>query len=94
MHKLVAAAALATLFAVSGAIAQTPPASSPSKGTSDAGTTAKTQAKTKSKSTAAKKPRSAASIECSRQADAKGLKGKPRQKFRRSCLKSAKKKAA
>jgi psiF repeat-containing protein len=31
------------------------------------------------------RPRSAASIECSRQADAKGLHGKARKKFRREC---------
>jgi hypothetical protein len=31
-------------------------------------------------------PRSAKSIECSRQADAKGLHGKERRKFRRACL--------
>ena len=31
-------------------------------------------------------PRSARSIECSKQADAKGLHGKERRKFRRQCL--------
>ena len=36
------------------------------------------------------KPRSADSIECSKQADAKGLKGKERKKFRRDCKKEAK----
>lgn len=36
-----------------------------------------------------KKPRTAASIECSRQADTKGLHGKPRKEFRRTCLKQA-----
>ena len=39
------------------------------------------------------KPRSAASLECSKQADEKGLKGKPRKKFRSKCLKDMKKKA-
>lgn len=38
----------------------------------------------------AQKPRSAASIECSKQADAKGLHGKERKKFRSECLKEAK----
>ena len=33
------------------------------------------------------KPRSAKSIECSKQADAKGLHGKERRKFRRECRK-------
>ena len=36
------------------------------------------------------KERSAESLECSRQADAKGLKGKERKKFRRECKKEAK----
>ena len=39
------------------------------------------------------KPRSAASLECSKQADEKGLKGKVRKKFRSKCLKDMKKKA-
>lgn len=38
----------------------------------------------------AEKPRSAASIECSKQADAKGLHGKERKKFRSECMKEAK----
>jgi hypothetical protein len=36
----------------------------------------------------AKAPRSAKSIECSKEADAKGLHGKERQKFRSKCKKS------
>lgn len=40
------------------------------------------------------KPRSAESLECSKQADEKGLKGKPRKKFRSKCLKDIKKKTA
>jgi hypothetical protein len=40
------------------------------------------------------KPRSAVSLECSRQADEKGLHGKARKKFRSKCLKDLKKKAA
>ena len=39
----------------------------------------------------AKTQRSAASLECSRQADEKGLHGKVRKKFRSKCLKQAKK---
>ena len=35
------------------------------------------------------KPRTAASIECSKEADAKGLKGKERKKFRSECKKAA-----
>jgi invasion protein IalB len=36
------------------------------------------------------KPRSAESIECSKEADAKGLHGKERKKFRSQCKKNAK----
>jgi hypothetical protein len=36
---------------------------------------------------AAKPARSAKSLECSKEADAKGLKGKPRKKFRSACMK-------
>ncbi len=36
-------------------------------------------------------PRSATSIECSKQADAKGLHGKERKKFRSQCKKNASK---
>ena len=35
------------------------------------------------------KPRSAESLECSKQADAKGLHGKERKKFRSDCKKAA-----
>jgi hypothetical protein len=38
----------------------------------------------------AEKPRSAESLECSKQADEKGLHGKDRKKFRSECLKEAK----
>ncbi|HWB44008.1 MAG TPA: PsiF family protein [Hyphomicrobiaceae bacterium] len=41
---------------------------------------------------ATSKPRSAASIECSKQADAKGLHGKERKKFRAACKKEMAKK--
>jgi hypothetical protein len=39
------------------------------------------------------KPRSAESLECSKEADAKGLKGKERKKFRSECKKEAANKA-
>ena len=42
----------------------------------------------------AEKPRSAASLECSKEADAKGLHGKERKKFRADCKKQASDKAA
>lgn len=38
------------------------------------------------------KPRTAASIECSKEADAKGLHGKERKKFRSECRKAAEEK--
>ena len=41
----------------------------------------------------AEKPRTAASLECSKEADAKGLHGKERKKFRSECKKAAAAKA-
>ena len=38
----------------------------------------------------AEKPRSSESLECSKDADAKGLKGKERKKFRKACIKEKK----
>ena len=76
-----AAAALASLLVTGTAFAQT---------TAPA---AKTDTKTDTAATADKKapkPRSAESLECSKQADAKGLKGKERKTFRRECMKEAK----
>jgi hypothetical protein len=58
---------------------------------------AKTEAtKTETKAPAekkAEKPRTAASLECSKEADAKGLHGKERKKFRSECRKAAAAKA-
>jgi CelD/BcsL family acetyltransferase involved in cellulose biosynthesis len=42
----------------------------------------------------AEKPRSSESLECSKDADAKGLKGKERKKFRKACIKEKKAAAA
>ena len=56
----------------------------------------KTEAKTDAKAPAekkAEKPRTAASLECSKEAEAKGLHGKERRKFRRECKKAAAAKA-
>ena len=54
-------------------------------------TTAAPTAKTDSAAPAAKtaKPRTAESLECSKEADAKGLHGKERKKFRSECKKAA-----
>jgi psiF repeat-containing protein len=59
--------------------------------------TAKTETnktETKAPTPEEKKARSAASLECSKQADAKSLHGKERKKFRRECLKEAADKSA
>jgi hypothetical protein len=37
------------------------------------------------------KPRTAESIACSKEADTKGLHGKPRKEFRKTCIKAASK---
>ena len=72
----VAALAIASLFLVSPALAQTaaPAMAAPS---------AKAEKKME-------KPRSAASLECSKEADAKTLHGKERKKFMSECKKAAK----
>src|SRR5262249_57939777 len=61
-------------------IAQTPPANAPAA------------SKTSPTAKPPEKPRTAESIECSKQADAKGLHGKERQTFRSKCMKDLKKK--
>jgi hypothetical protein len=68
-------ATLGTIALLSVGIAQAEPAATP-------GTTKNPPSAT------TKAPRSAKSIECSKQADAKGLHGKERRKFRRQCLKT------
>jgi hypothetical protein len=67
-------AAAATLALLSGGVAQ--------------GQTAATDKPAASSTKRAKAPRSAKSIECSKQADAKGLHGKERKKFRSQCKKA------
>lgn len=53
-------------------------------------TTAPAATKSEPAEKKAEKPHSAASIECSKEADAKGLHGKDRKKFRSECKKNAK----
>ena len=72
-----AVVAIASLFATGTALAQT---AAPAAKTDTAAPTGKK----------APKERSAESLECSKEADAKGLKGKERKKFRRECITSAK----
>ncbi|GLR89267.1 PsiF family protein [Bradyrhizobium iriomotense] len=73
-----AVVALASLFATGTAFAQT------------AAPAAKSDAATTTTDKKAPKERSAESQECSKQADAKGLHGKERKKFRSDCIKTAK----
>jgi psiF repeat len=75
-----AVTAIASLLLVGSAFAQTPAPAAP------AATAAPADKKAAS-------PRTAASLECSKQADEKGLKGKERKKFRSDCKKEAKAKA-
>ena len=84
MRKLIIAAALSA-FTAGAALAQatTTPAPAPTAPAAKAAPKAKAPAK----------PRTAESIECSKQADAKGLKGKPRKTFRAKCKRDLAKKA-
>ena len=77
-----AAAAFASLLLFAGpALAQTTAPAAKSDAAAPAATDKKTS-----------KPRTAASIECSKEADAKGLHGKERKKFRSDCKKAAEEK--
>jgi hypothetical protein len=88
ISSLATATALASFLLMGGAFAQT------------AAPAAKDATKTETKAAAAPaekkeaKPRTAESLECSKQADEKGLKGKERKKFRKDCIKEAKGAAA
>jgi hypothetical protein len=85
ISSLVTATAVASLLLMGAVSAQTAAPAKPE--------TTKTEApKTETKAPAAKKaerPRTPGSLECSRQADEKGLKGKERKKFRSACKKEA-----
>ena len=76
-----AVVAIASLFATGTAFAQTAAPAAKSDMKTDAAATADKKAP---------KAHSAESLECSKQADAKGLHGKERKKFRSECIKSAK----
>jgi hypothetical protein len=81
LSSLFAAAAVSSLLLAAPVLAQSTTAPA-------AGTTAPAAAPAApTKSTRARSPES---VECSKQADEKGLKGKERKKFRRDCIKSAK----
>ena len=78
ISTLATATALASLLLMGGAFAQTAaPAAKEAAPKADA------------KMAKEAKPRTAESLECSKQADAKGLHGKERKKFRSECKKNA-----
>lgn len=81
---LATATAVASLLLMGAASAQT---TAPAK-TEATKTEAKAPAEKK-----AEKPRTSASLECSKEADAKGLHGKERRKFHSECKKGAAEKA-
>jgi phosphate-selective porin len=84
ISSLATATAVVSLLLIGAASAQT---AAPAK-TEATKTEAKAPAEKK-----AEKPRTAASLECSKEADAKGLHGKERRKFRSECKKAAAAKA-
>ena len=79
-----AVTAVASLLLLASAFAQTtaPATPAPAAKTAPAPKAAPAEKK-------AEKPRSAASLECSKDADAKGLHGKERKKFMSECKKAA-----
>ena len=83
----VAATAFASLLLVSSAFAQTTAPATPAPAATPAPKMAPAEKK------AEKPARTAASLECSKEADAKGLYGKERKKFRSECKKAAADKA-
>jgi len=83
ISSLATATAVASLLLMGSAFAQTP---APAKDAPKTETKAPAEKK-------AEKPRTAESLECSKEADAKGLHGKERKKFRSECKKGAADKA-
>ena len=77
----IAATAIASLFLIGSAYAQTAAPAAPA-------------AKAAPADKKAEKPRTAASLECSKEADTKGIHGKERHKFMSECKKAAKDAAA
>ena len=82
----VAATAFASLLLMSSAFAQT---ATPAPATTPAPAAKAAPAEKK-----AEKPRTTASLECSKEADTKGVHGKERKKFMSECKKTAKDAAA
>jgi psiF repeat len=85
ISSLITATAIASLFLMGAVSAQT---AAPAK--NDATKTEAPKAETKAPAAKkAEKPRTPGSLECSKEADEKGLKGKERKKFRNACKKEA-----
>ena len=78
-----AATAVASLLLISSAFAQTTAPATPAPATKTAPAEKKAE----------KPPRTAASLECSKEADGKSLHGKERKKFMSECKKTAAEKA-
>ena len=85
-----AGAAFASLLLISSAFAQTTPPATPAPA-AKTGPAARATAPAETKTA---KPRTAASLECSKEADTKGVHGKDRKKFMSECKKAAKDTAA
>lgn len=83
------AVAFASLMLAGSAFAQTAAPTAPAAPAAKTAPAAKPAPA--AKTAAPKAERTAASLECSKQADAKGLHGKERKKFRSDCKKSASK---
>ncbi|OYU91342.1 MAG: phosphate starvation-inducible protein PsiF [Bradyrhizobiaceae bacterium PARB1] len=81
-----AAAAVASLMLIGAASAQAPATG----GQKMAPASKMAPAESSKADSKAEKPRTAASLECSKQADAKGLHGDARRKFRSECKKGVK----
>jgi hypothetical protein len=79
-----AAIAVASLLLMSSAFAQTTTPATPAPTAKTAPTPKMAPAEKK-----AEKPRTAASLQCSKDADAKGVHGKERKKFMSACKKAA-----
>ena len=89
----VAATALASLLLMGSAFAQTTAPATPAPAAKTAPAKAEPAAKMAPAEKKAAKPRTAASLECSKEADTKGLHGKERKKFMSECKKAAADKA-
>jgi hypothetical protein len=84
-----AATAIASLLLMSSAFAQTTTPATPAPAAKTAPAPKATPAPKAATEKKAEKPRTAASLQCSKDADAKKLHGKERKKFMAECKKAA-----